>query len=123
MSNVQFIQTNSGRMVVLPESDFNILSQAAEDLADIQSYDAAKSTIESGEVLMIPAEFANRLIDGENPIRVWRQFRKMSAKDLSAKAEISAAYLSEIETGKKEGGIATLKSIAAVLDVDLDDLV
>ena len=47
----------------------------------------------------------------------------MSAKALADAASISAPYLSEIETGKKEGKVSVLKRIAAALNVDLDDLV
>ena len=38
-------------------------------------------------------------------------------------ANISGGYLSEIESGKKEGKVLTLKSIASALKVDLNDLV
>ncbi|RVQ06666.1 helix-turn-helix domain-containing protein, partial [Sinorhizobium meliloti] len=35
---------------------------------------------------------------------------------------ISAPYLSEIESGKKDGSLSTMKKIAEALSVDLDDL-
>ncbi|WP_420794812.1 helix-turn-helix domain-containing protein [Azorhizobium caulinodans] len=37
--------------------------------------------------------------------------------------EIAQPFLSQIETGKREGGIDTLKRIASALGVALDDLV
>ncbi len=37
--------------------------------------------------------------------------------------EISAAMLSEIEVGKKEGSIRTLAALARALGVDTDDLI
>lgn len=124
MNKVQYIEGTGGeRLAVLPEKDFNVLAQAAEDLADIASYDTAKQTLDTGTSEMIPAEYANRLINGENPIRVWREYRGLSAKALAETSGISGAYLSEIETGKKEGRVSTLKSIAVALGVDLDDLV
>ena len=47
----------------------------------------------------------------------------MSARDLAAKAEISSPYVSEIESGKKEGSLSAMKKIAEALTVNLDDLV
>jgi transcriptional regulator with XRE-family HTH domain len=63
------------------------------------------------------------LIDGENPVRVYRELRGLSARELAEKTGISAAFLSEIENGKKEGGVSTLKKIAQALGVIIDDLV
>ncbi|MGE0211055.1 MAG: helix-turn-helix domain-containing protein, partial [Parvibaculaceae bacterium] len=39
------------------------------------------------------------------------------------KADIAQPYLSQIETGKREGTIRTMKRIAEALGVQLDDLV
>jgi len=88
-------------------------------LTDEELYDRAKQA----NAEMIPAAFANRIIDGEKPVRVWREYRELSVKDLAAKAGISAAYLSQIEGGNREGSVATMKALAAALDLDLDDLV
>ena len=44
----------------------------------------------------------------------------MTQADLAKAAEISRPYLTEIETGKKDGSIRALKSIAGALDVSLE---
>lgn len=110
-------------MVVLSRAEYDALVEAAEMLADVAAYDRAKARIATGEDEMVPAEFVYRMMDGESPVRVWRDFRNLPAKDLAAQAGISTAYLSEIETGKKEGSISVLRNIAKALGVDLDDLV
>ncbi|WP_246676077.1 helix-turn-helix transcriptional regulator [Mesorhizobium sp. B2-5-4] len=46
----------------------------------------------------------------------------MSARDLAEKTEISAGYLSQIETGTRDGTFDTIKRIAAALNVSVDDL-
>ena len=71
----------------------------------------------------VPESLVDRLLGGENRIRVWREYRGLSATALAAKAAISAAYLSELETGKKAGGIETFRKLANVLNLDIDDLV
>lgn len=124
MTHPPIIDTPGGdRMVVLPLKEYERLCEAAEDLADVQAYDEARRRLAAGEDELIPAAFAERLLDGENPVRVWRQFRNLSVKDLASKADISAAYLSQIEGGSRDGSITTMKSLAAALSLDLDDLV
>ena len=71
----------------------------------------------------IPAAIVDRLAEGEVPVRVWRKYRGLSLRGLAEKAGISAAMLSEIETGKKEGSVRTLAALGRALAVDLDDLV
>lgn len=124
MNKVTAFKTPNGdEMVVLPRAEYEALIDIAEMAADVSAYDEAKKRIVAGEDERVPGQFVDRLIDGENPVRVWRDFRGLSAKDLAAEAGISAAYLSEIETGKKEGSLSVLKAIAKILRVDLDDLI
>jgi len=117
-----FETPNGERMAVLPLADYERLMAAAEDAADIRSADAVRRRIAGGEDELIPAAFANRLLDGENPVRVWREHRGLSAKDLAARADVSAPYLSQIENGQRDGTFGTMKKIAEALGVSLGDL-
>jgi DNA-binding XRE family transcriptional regulator len=92
-----------------------------ELLEDIRDYDAALKSIAEGEEL-VPAEVVYAILDGANPIRVWREYRSMSRTFLASQAGISASYLSQIEGGKRNGTADLLSKIAAVLNVALDDL-
>ncbi|HEY0911821.1 MAG TPA: helix-turn-helix transcriptional regulator [Bradyrhizobium sp.] len=58
----------------------------------------------------------------ERKIRVWREYRGLTIKALAKTSGLAAAYLSQIETGKREGTIETFKKIAAALRVDIDDI-
>jgi DNA-binding XRE family transcriptional regulator len=118
----QFTTPSGDEMVVLARAEYDALVEMAEMLEDVAAYDEAKRRIAEGGDLRVPSEFVDRLIDGENPIRVWRDFRGMTSKDLAREIGISAGYLSEIETGKKEGSISVFRSIAKALRVDVDDL-
>jgi DNA-binding Xre family transcriptional regulator len=71
----------------------------------------------------VPVEIVNRLLSGENPVRVWREHRGLSLRELGRRTGISPQLLSEIESGKKEGSLRSLRAIARELGVDLDDLV
>jgi DNA-binding XRE family transcriptional regulator len=122
---VQFIKTpKGGELVVLPRADYEKLRRAAsEEGSDVRAYDAAKRRLAAGEDELIPAEFAERLLEGDNPVRVWREYRGLSIKELAGKAGITAAYLSQIETGVREGKVSTMKAIADSLGLTVDDLI
>jgi len=117
-----FTAPDGEEMIVLSRKNYEALIQRIEDLEDSLTIADFERKLAAGEEELIPAEYVNRMSEGESPIRVWRDFRGMTAKDLAAAAGISTAYLSEIETGKKDGSVATLKAIADVLKLDLDDL-
>jgi predicted transcriptional regulator len=91
-------------------------------LDDIRDYDAAMQTIAEGEEL-IPAEVVYALLDGSNPIRVWREHRGLSQRELAARAGISLSYLSQLESGKRTGTAEVLSAIAATLELAIDDLI
>lgn len=56
-------------------------------------------------------------------IKKLRQSKKMSQEELAFNAGIDRSYLSEIENGYKNVGIAVLELIATGLDVSVADLV
>ncbi|MBX5144955.1 helix-turn-helix transcriptional regulator [Rhizobium lentis] len=119
----QFIMTATGeRLAVMPEADYNRMLEALEDRADAEAVREFKARLATGEEELMPAEFAHRIIGGENKIRVWREFRAIADRELAEKAEISAECLSQIESGERDGSFGTIKKIAAALKVSLDDL-
>jgi transcriptional regulator with XRE-family HTH domain len=71
---------------------------------------------------MVPVEIADRLLAGDNPIRVWREHRGMTLAALKSKVGLSRGYLSDLENGKRVGPIGTLRKIAHALGLELDDL-
>jgi DNA-binding XRE family transcriptional regulator len=120
----QFITTPSGeRMVVMSELEYNRLVAAAEDAADSAAILRFEQKLAAGEEELIPSEYVYRMLDGENRVAVWREYRGMSAKALAEAAGISQAYLSQIETGRRDGTIGTMRKIADALKLTLDDLV
>ncbi len=58
----------------------------------------------------------------EHPIKVIRKFRNMTQADLAEASGISRPYLTEIETGKKDGSIRALKTLAEALGVTIGDI-
>lgn len=123
MDKVQIIDTPGGdRLAIVPLAEYERLQKAAEMLEDVSAYDAVKRKLAIGEEELVPQEVANRLIDGENPIRVWRDYRGLSGRALADATGISAAYLFQLEGGRRDGSFDTMRRIAEVLKVTLDDL-
>ncbi|ACL60536.1 helix-turn-helix domain-containing protein [Methylobacterium nodulans] len=122
--NAQTITTPAGeRLVLLPEAEYQALVEAAEDNADRAAVAEFRRKLAAGEEDLIPAEIVERLLGGENRIRVWREHRGLTAKALAEKAGIAQPFLSQIETGRREGTIDTLRKLAQALNLTLDDLV
>ena len=123
MNKPQVIRDDTGRpaFAVIPWKEFEALvgGDAETMLSDEELYDLALAA--GGEAF--PSSVVDRLLSGENPVRVHRLHRGMTQAALAAEAGISAIYMSQIETGKRTGSTKTLSAIAAALDIDLDDLV
>jgi DNA-binding XRE family transcriptional regulator len=121
--NIQIIERNGNpEWAVIPYEEYLRLVEEAEMLSDVRDYDAALEDIEQGEEL-VPSEVVYAILDGENPIRVWREYKGYTQKELAESAGISKPYLSQIETGKRTGTTEVLSAIASSLDLTIDDIV
>ena len=121
--NIQLIERDGKpEWAVLPYDEYLKLLEQAEMLEDIRDYDIAKAELENGEDELIPSEVVEALLDGENPIKVWREYRGQTQQQLADTVGISKPYLSQIETGKRKGTVDILSTIAKALNVSLDDL-
>ena len=124
MTDVKAIRplAEDGDTVVLRRADFEALLREAEDAADTAQMREAEARVAAGEDEYVPIELTRRQIAGEVPVRVWREHRDLSARALAARAGISAAYLSQIETGKKPGSFEAMAKLARALGVAMEDL-
>jgi DNA-binding XRE family transcriptional regulator len=114
------IERNGRRFALVPLDEMERINDALDKLEAIRVYDRFHAT---GPHEMVPAAVVDRLVGGENAIRVWREHRGMAAQDLAEAASISRPYLSQLEHGEREASHAVLKKLAAALKVDVDDLI
>ncbi len=121
--SVQVIERNGKpEWAIIPYKEYLRLLEVLEMLHDIQAYDEAKVSLAQGEEL-IPSEVTYAILDGDNPMRVWRKHRGMTQQQVAEKAGISKPYLSQLESGQRKGTTEVLSAIARALDVSLEDLV
>lgn len=92
-------------------------------LQDIRDYDTAIDALEQGSEELIPDQMVYAILDGDNPIHAWREYRAMSQGALAEQAGISVPYLSQLENGRRKGSLEVLTAIAKALKVSLDDIV
>lgn len=108
---------------VLPYEEYERLLADVEMLHDIRAYDEVKQALAVGEEELIPDYMVGQLLDSENPIRVWREYRALTQAKLAQAAGISTAYLSQLESGKRVGTADVLSRIAQSLNVTVDDII
>lgn len=97
--------------------------QAAEDAADSAAVAGFRQLLAAGEEEPVPAAMVKRMLAGERPIRVWREHRGLTLAALADRAGIARPYLSQIETGKRDGTARTMKKLADALALTVDDII
>jgi DNA-binding XRE family transcriptional regulator len=120
--HIERITRRGKEFAVLPLEALHKLMDDAEMLADVKAYDAAKGRLKRGEDELIPFEITERRLAGESSVKIWREYRELTQEELGRRSEVSRAMIAAIETGRKKGGIGTLKKLAAALRVDLENL-
>ena len=106
-------------LAVIPLAEWQRIVERLEDAEDalaVRRWRAAP-----GET--IPADVVNRLLDGENKIKVWRAHRGLTQQALAEACGVSKPYVSQLEANTRLASQAVLRKLASALRVDLDDLV
>jgi DNA-binding XRE family transcriptional regulator len=114
-------QNGQAAFVVVPIAEWDALMTRLEEREDLADAKSQLARICAGEETL-SAEFVDRLTSGENPLKVWREYRGFTLRALAAKIGISSAAVSKIETGKSQPTVATLGKLAAALGCDMEDL-
>lgn len=109
--------------ITISRSEYERLLGAAEQLAEIGAYDRAKAMLAAGADELIPAAFADRIINGESPLRVYRDLRGLTQSALAELSAVNRVQIADLEAGRKSGSIETVRKLAAALRITIDDLV
>lgn len=89
-------------------------------LVPLHDYTAMKNDGDAS----LPDDVAEQIARGTgHPIKIIRKHRGMTQGDLADAAGISRPYLTEIETGRKDGSIRAIKAIADALNVSMEKLI
>ena len=100
--NVQFIEHNGVKhYAVIPVDDYNALVERAEMRDDMAAFDEAMAADDE----VIPVQIVNRLLVGENKIKVWRYHRQLTQAELAVQCGLSQALICQLESGVRVGGV------------------
>jgi DNA-binding XRE family transcriptional regulator len=119
----QHLEIAGHRMVVMPETDYEVLIEAArdniEDLAGAAEAIEVLRRIARGEESTLPGDVVMRL-GRESRIKVLREHRGMTQAQLGKIIGLDRLYISQLETGVRGGSVDTLCRIAGALAVPID---
>jgi transcriptional regulator with XRE-family HTH domain len=118
----------SKESVTLRRSDWNALIEHLEDIEDMAAVAARRANEATDGVAAtrrnyLTGDELQRLLDWENPVKIWREKRGLSQRELAANAGVSPSYLAEIETGQKPGSADALRALARALNTSMEALV
>ena len=127
------IRTPKGEeLVLLPKAEYDRLRRlereaglqaaAMQETQDVQQAMRILTEIRSGVQETVPQAMVQRLLTGEHPVLVWREYRKLTAEALAQRAGLSRAYVTQIETGVRKGSVRSLRALARALNVEMEDL-
>jgi DNA-binding XRE family transcriptional regulator len=91
-------------------------------MADVRAYDSAKARLAAGGDELIPLELTERRLRGEAPLRIWREYRRLTQQGLAKKSRVSRALIAAIETRRKVGSVGTRKKLGRALQVGWEQL-
>lgn len=121
LDNVSFIEDSCGKKaVVLSIEEYEKMREQLVELEDIDSYVKVKNKKQE----QFPISMVEKLVfSNESKIKIFREYRGYKVMELAKAANLSEAYLSQIENQKRKGSIDLYKRIAKALDIDIDVLI
>ena len=119
--SVQYIEISGEKMAVLPKAEFLRLAELAEDLDDVAAAIRAEKRAAEGQEY-VPFELVERLVAGEAPLLVWREYRGLSQQGLGDKVGLSKMTISGLEAGKRDTSSKNWRALAQALGVDVDNI-
>ena len=118
MTEISIVTENGQKFAKVPLADYRAMEETIEATSDATAILSASRDPKD----YIPLEIAKCVLDGENPVKAWREHRGLTQSALAASAGIARAYLSQLETGKRDMSVSTLQHLAEVLNTDISFL-
>ncbi|MFV0383374.1 helix-turn-helix transcriptional regulator [Paracoccus sp. (in: a-proteobacteria)] len=107
------------KLIVLTAAEY---AELVEDAGDAALADDALE--QSRGKATMPGDLALASLDGTlHPLAAWRKAAGLTQAELADKAGLRKATVSDIENGKLDPRLSSLKALAAALNVDIDDIV
>lgn len=113
----QYFTTPTGEeMAVLPRTELEALTQAADHARAVADYHA-------GRLPGLSAAQTREFIAAPSPLSFWRKHRGLTQSALAAKVGLAQNYLSDVENGKRSGPVELWLKLSRALDLPVEVLV
>lgn len=124
MSKISLLRDEQSNKPVAVTMSFQTFLDIAPEMAEsfLSDEELAEIAVVEDDGSRYPFELVNRIIDGENAIKVYREWRGMTQMDLAKQAGVANNYISMIERGKCLPSRKLQHTLARILDVDYDML-
>lgn len=116
------VKNGKPEYVVLPWDEYRAMLEALEDRADAAALTGFAERLARGDEETLPAAMVDRLLAGESPLRVWREYHGLTQSQLGEAAGVAQSMVAMIERGDRRGTADKLASIARALKIEIDDL-
>lgn len=114
---VRFQTTATGEEIaVMSRADYDAMKDALDHASAMADYRGGKTPA------LTPAEMRDMLA-APSALAFWRRYRGKTQAQLAAETGIAQNYLSDIENGKREGGIGLWLKFSESLGLPLDAIV
>jgi DNA-binding XRE family transcriptional regulator len=115
--NVSYVKTPGGEeLAILPRAELEYIVAGA-------AHGKALADYHSGRDPGLTASEMRELLAAATPLAFWRRRRGLSQATLAQAVGLTQNYVSDLETGKREGRPAHWVKIARALDVPLEELI
>jgi predicted transcriptional regulator len=101
-----------------------VIEKDGQPLFVLVPYDEYQSMIEKDMDVTIPHDVVERhILEEVSLVRAWREYKKLSQQDVAKKMNISQSAYSQMEKPDANLRTATVKRIAAALEIKPEQLV
>jgi predicted transcriptional regulator len=105
--------------VLLRFTDWERIRGKLEDAEDLEAVRAVESDPNQDR---IPLEVVKRLLEDENPLKVWREHRGLTQQALAHAADLPQSTVARLESRERKGTVAQMRRLAGALKINLDTL-
>lgn len=117
------ITQNGQEYALVPVGEYERLVDVVEDKLDAARAKEIIADIASGKEEVLPFSLTKRILEGENPLKVWREYRGFATQqELADRSKVSRSTIAAIESGRLIGGAPSLRTLANILRVDILDI-
>lgn len=117
MTHISYVTTPGGEeLAILPRAELEKMMAAVSHATALGEY-------RSGRDPGLTADEMRELLASSSPLAFWRRRRGLTQAHLARQAGVAQNYVSDLETGKREGSPAQWLRIARVLDLPLEELI